>query len=331
MTAAQFITPSTSQLAAINAIQASVTASTHWTVNSTGTTTAGYKYVEVKPSNANSIYKDYRILFVERVNSSTSKNYPGNSPFNVATTVPFFFCPDGGASYCTFTPANIETGNPPYVGTLYRWTTSSSSTYQWGYITGNWTALWLYECEGLMWIASRNTSTSWYLAAIGNIAVPARESLVDYNEGGTEVGLPGFWQNTTSWSSTTFSGFDDINGGKQYWWYETSPGVKSTVQGTTNASIRGSSIAASGTAAKAYYTSEGGAIFWTFPLFHEVTLAANPGNTAYLFRGLYLVANMQTRTTIQAGSPATTIGYTYYSDDTGLGTSSMAFAFLNTP
>jgi len=78
MGAAQLVTPTSSQLAAVNAIQAAVTASTYWTVNSTGTTTAGYKYVEARLTNTSSVYKDYRILFVERVNSATGKQYTIN-------------------------------------------------------------------------------------------------------------------------------------------------------------------------------------------------------------------------------------------------------------
>jgi hypothetical protein len=73
MTAAQLVTPTSSQLATVNAIQASVTASANWSVNATGTSTAGYKWVEIKPSNTSSLYKDYRVLIVERVNTSTNK------------------------------------------------------------------------------------------------------------------------------------------------------------------------------------------------------------------------------------------------------------------
>ena len=334
MTAAQLVTPTSSQLATVNAIQAAVTASTHWTVNSTGTTSTGYKYVEVKPSGVNSVYKDYRILFVERVNNSTSKNYSGTNPFNSAVRIPIYFAPDGGSSWCTFTPANIDSANPPYVGTRYRWGTSSSSTYQWGYLSGpTWTAVWLYECEGAMWLVNRAGATSHFMFGIGSIFVPTRSTLVDYNEGGTEVGIPGIWYNTTGWSANAIGGANAMNGGTPYIWYQTAPSTKSTVQGTGSPSVRAASMSSTAAGLNSFYSEAGGAAMPPINWYLEVSTGAHAGNSAFVNRGMYFTSNMQTRTTIQNGSPASTIGYTFFPDDSanGSGTTTYAFAFMNTP
>lgn len=331
MTAAQLVTPTTSQLAAVNAIQAAVTASVNWTVNSTGTTTTGYKYVEVKPSNVNSVYKDYRILFVERVNNATSKTYAGTAPFNTTTNVLVYFAPDGGSSWSTFTPANIETANPPYVGTRYRWGTTSASTYVWASIPSTWTAIWLYECDGAMWIINRASSTSHFLCAIGSVFVPARSTLTDFNEAGTEVGLPGLWQNTSTFAAASITGPSTLGGTPPYMWYQTAPGTKSTVQGTVTPAARGAQMSFNTASSQSYYSSAGGAVMLPINTYLEVSTAANPGNTAYAHRGVYLTAGLQTRTTIQTGSPASTIGYTFFPDDIAVGASSFALAFMNTP
>ena len=335
MTAAQLVTPTSSALSTVNAIQAAITASTHWMVNSTGTTTTGYKYVEVKPSNLTSIYKDYRILFVERVNNSTNKNFAGTTPFNSATAVPVYFAPDGGSSWSTFTPANIDTANPPYVGSRYRWGTSTSGLYQWTGIYGAWTAIWLYECEGGLWLINRSGVTSHQIMAIGSVFVPSRASLTDFNEAGTEVGLPGVWT-TTGLAAASITGSIIVPAASTtYIWYQTaagSPPTKSTLQGTGSATMRGLNNATSLNAGnKAYYTSEAGLIASPIQFYFEVSSTANAGNSAFVLRGVYLMTNMQTRTTIQTGSPATTIGYTFFPDDTTLASTSFALAFMNTP
>jgi len=335
MTGAQLISPTSSQLATVNAIQAAVNASTHWTVNSTGTTTNNYKYIEVKPSNLTSVYKDYRILFVERVNNSANKNYAGANPFNSATAVPVYFAPDGGSSWCTFTPANIDSANPPYVGTRYRFGTSSSSTYNWaGGIISPWTATWFYECEGAMWLINRGGATSHQIMALGSIFVPSRASLTDFNQGGTEVGLPGTWF-ANGLGSNSIQGPSLIASSIPYIWYQTaagSPPTKSTVQGTGNPSTRGMPMSNLTTLTnKSFFSSEGGMIALPINWYLDVSASANPGNSAFVFRGVYLTSNIQTRTTIQSGSPASTIGYTFFPDDTAVATTTFALAFLNSP
>jgi len=335
MTAAQLVSPTSSQLATVNAIQAAVTASTHWSVNSTGTTTGGFKYVEVKPSNTASVYKDYRILFVEKVINATNKNYGGANPFNSASQIPIYFAPDGGSSWCTFTPANIDSASPPYVGTRYRWGTTSSTTYQWSGLGGSpaWTAIWFYECEGALWLVNRAAATSHAVVAIGACFVPTRSTLVDYNEGGTEIGLPGVWQNTTGWSAGSILGPAFMAGGTPFIWYQTAPGTKSTVQGQGGPSIRAATLSTNAAGLNGFYSAAGGAAMAPNNWYLEVSTSANAGNSAFVNRGQYFTGNMQTRTTIQNGSPAATIGYTFFPDDsaTGSATSSFALAFMNTP
>lgn len=335
MTAAQLVTPTTSQLATVNAIQAAIAASAHWTVHSTGTTTTGYKYVEARPSNTASVYKHYRILFVERVNNASNKNYGGTAPFNTGTQIPIYFAPDGGASWCTFTPANIDSALPPYVGTKYRWGTSAATTYMWSGLGGSpaWTAIWLYECEGALWLVNRASAASHAVVAIGACFVPTRSTLVDYNEQGTEIGLPAIWQNTTGWSGASIGGPAFMSGGTPFIWYQTAPGTKSTVQGTNGPAVRAASISTNAAGLNSLYSAAGGAAMPPVNWYLEVSTLANAGNSAFVNRGMYFTSNMQTRTTIQMGAPLSTIGYTFFPDDTANGstTATFALAFMNTP
>jgi hypothetical protein len=334
MGAAQLVTPTSSQLAAVNAIQAAVTASTYWTVNSTGTTTAGYKYVEARLTNTSSVYKDYRILFVERVNSATGKQYTNANPFNTTTNVMVYFAPDGGSSWCTFTPANIETASSPYVGTRYKAGTSTATVHWWANIAGPWTAIWMYECDGAMWLVNRAGTTSHYLMGIGNIYVPGRSTHVDYNESGTEVGLAAIWQNASAWSASTITGPTIMGNSMPMIWYQTAPGAKSAMQGSgLSAAQRAPSFSGSAASLNGFYSSAGGAAFLPFFWYLEVSTSANSGNGTFVNRGMYFAGNMQTRTTIQSGSPASTIGYTFFPDDASNGSANNAYplAFMNTP
>ena len=64
MGAVQLVSTTTSQLATLNSIQAAFVASTYWEQETTGTSTAGYKYIVVRPKAAlGSIYADFRIFF----------------------------------------------------------------------------------------------------------------------------------------------------------------------------------------------------------------------------------------------------------------------------
>ena len=212
MTAAQLISPTTSQLAAVNAIQTAVASSNNWTVNATGTSTAGYKWLEIKPSNTSSNYKDYRILVVERVNTATNKSFQTNDggAFNVATNIYLTFAPDGGAAHVTFTPANIETSSEVYVGTRYK---NGASTV-WHTLTSSWTATWLYSCEGALWFAMRQGSTTMIALGLGHVFTPTGYG--DFNTAGVEVGAPGYMKKT--FGATSFSGQITTSLSQAFWY-----------------------------------------------------------------------------------------------------------------
>lgn len=334
MTAAQLVTPTSSQLAAVNAIQAAVTSSLNWAVNTTGTTSAGAKYIEIKPSNVNSLYKDYRILIVEKVTYANNRTLlPGSNTaqgFGTNTNIYLYFAPDGGATGVTFTPANIETASSVYVGTKYL--ASSFPSYTWQCITGGWTALWLYECDGAIWFINRSAGTSHQIVGLGNIAVSARASHKDFNASGTEWGLAGQFNKAALASATLSNMFSNAN---FFYWYDTNnSGTKSftasaiTLSGTapvvTTAAITNSANAGS------YYEPVNALAGIFIPINFYTTASVFTTGAPAILRGMYWTTLLKTRTTIQTGSPATTIGYTWYPDDS-LTPTALVLAFMNTP
>lgn len=334
MTAAQLVTPISSQLAAVNAIQAAVTASVNWTVNATGTSSAGYKWIEIKPSNVNSLYKDYRIFICERVNYSTGRiAFAGNNTgtsFGLTSNIYIYFAPDGGASGVTFTPANIETASSIYVGTKYYISTGTS--HPWHAIASSWTAIWLYECDGAIWIINRAGGTSHQILLLGNICVPAKASQKDFNTSGTEIGVPGAL-NKTAIASASLSGV--FNTSNFYYFYDnngaTPKGCSTTTFSSTSATatVTGPNINGTQVAAQYYEPINAQAgVFQPINFYGLGSVSAT--SSPLLLRGVYWTANLKTRTTLQTGSPATTIGYTWYPDDTIAPTANV-FAFMNTP
>lgn len=326
MTSAQLVTPTNSQLAAVNAIQAMITSSTYWTVNNTGTTTAGYKYVEARLTNTSSIYKDYRILFVERVNNSTNKNYFGTSPFNTTTNVMVYFAPDGGSSWCTFTPANIETANPPYVGTRYLY---AANTWQWYSIPGSWTAFWMYECDGQMWISHRQSATAYFIMSIGASFISARATHVDYNEANTEVGIPSVFTKTSGMTAATSMtiGLFSANGNLIFWW--NSAGTTKTSSWSSPPFSSDNGTPSTNNTLAMYSTTSNSAIFKPYVLYTNIGVPAASSNL--VVRGVFQGANMQTRTTVKDAAGVNTLGYSWYPDDAATATANANVMFMNTP
>jgi hypothetical protein len=323
MTAAQLVTPTSSALAAVNAIQAMIQSSTYWTVTTTGTTTAGYKYVEARLTNTSSIYKDYRVLFVERINSSTGKNFWGTNPFNTTTNVMVYFAPDGGSSWCTFTPSNIETGNNAYVGTRYTY-----SGAQWMNLPGLWTAFWMYECDGQMCIINRSGATAYYLTTIGATYISSRATHVDYNEAGTEVGLPGMMQRTSSYSSASVvSSYFTANCNLLFWF--NSSGTTKTASYSSAPFPSGEGSLSSSQSPSIYNTTSNSAVFK--PIIMGTNNTGLPSTSSFVVRGIFWGSNMQTRTTVKDAAGVNTLGYSWYPDDTATATANQTFMFMNTP
>jgi len=318
MTAAQLVTPTTSSLSVINAIQTAVTACPDWTVNSTGTSTTGYKWLEVKPTNAASAYSEYRILFVERVNTATNKlPYNGVSAatiFNSASYCVAYLCPDGGASWCTFTPANIETANPVWVGTKYTSSAGAGGSTMWAGIGLACTALWLYTGDGVMYLISRQSPTSHSIAAFGNTHWAADTSRA-YNGAGTEIGVPGMYLRNSIGSATMAASFSSTNHTFLHWYYNAATPLYYAKKEYS------ASLATTLFTTGAYEPTLGSASFYPFTV---TSLLLGPST----LRGVYTVPNMKTRTTIQTGG--LTIGFTFYPDDAASGASLSCFAFVNT-
>lgn len=303
--AAQLVTPTTSALSTINAIQATVAASSSWTVNSSGTVAAtGAKYIELKPSNNSSVYAGYRLVFFEKVVSATNKSaaasMSGTITWNSTSAIYYHFCPDGGSG--TFTPANAEgaVGSYIYVGASNNYRCfAGGGIYNdvWGSITLPATAVWTYLCEGAFWLVNRSAATSHTLVGIGALMAQATAYT---NPGGAA------WMQPMSYfrsgiSNTTFapSNMFAANTYRGLW----SPGYI----------VNSSALTTLSAPAAATY----GGVF--LPIFPQ---------NGWVFRGVYNTNNYKTRTTIQDGG--STVGYVWFPDDAQLGSTLIALAFMNT-
>ena len=302
--AAQIVTPTTSALSVINAIQACVAASNSWTVVSTGTVTAtGAKYVECKPSNTSSVYAGYRLVFFEKVVSITNKNasasMTGTITWNSTSNVYFHFCPDGGSG--TFTPNNCEgaVGSYIYVGssTSYKYA-AGGGIYNdvWGAIPLASTAIWTYLCEGAFWLINRSAATSHILLGIGAIMA---QSTAYTNPGGAA------WMRPQSYykagiANATFTPTVMMTSPIQGFW------------GTNFSSSNGTIAIISTPVSGASRTG----------VFIPILMGG------IVLRGIYSITGYKTRTTIQDNG--VTVGYTWFPDDAQFSSTLEEIAFMNT-
>jgi hypothetical protein len=320
MSAAQLISPTTSQLAVVNAIQTVVAASSNWAVNATGTTTAGFKWLEIKPANVSSLYKDYRILIVERVNTSTNKLLPtgDGGTWNGTSFVYMTFAPDGGAAHVTFTIANIETSSDVYVGSRYKSGTSSV----WHTIPMPCTALWTYLADGAFWIVDRVTSTNHTLLGLGHVNVFIGVS--DWNTAGTEMGIAGFRKmgglTSTTMITQAFVNTTETGG----CWYIAAAGTGARTFNQNGGVSHTAYYANPGTINNLYL---GGSSMQFLPVTSYKTGGISTLSSPTTLRGIYFSYNMKTRTTIT--SSGSTAGFTFYPDDTTFGVSLACLCFLN--
>ena len=316
MSAVQLVSTTTSQLATLNSIQAAFVASTYWEQETTGTSSLGYKYIVVRPKAAlGSIYADFRVFLCERVNFATNRTIADATlGFNTTTAVMAYFCPDGGA--LTFTAANIETGDI-WPGTNYK----NGTATMWHSVALPCTALWLYEGNGIFWLASRQTATSHSLLAIGNIMQMANSAYIDNNSASVEIGVPSYYSSKALANTVSSGGafFGNVASRSNSYWTKTS-GVAARVFRSPVTAYTGAVTSWQANAsAPAYDTVSSTATFMPICLYGVST----PSLTA--LRGVYASGPFKTRTTIQtAGS---TIGFTFMPDDA---TASYSLAFMNT-
>lgn len=301
--AAQIVTPTTSALSTINAIQACVAASNSWTVASTGTISTGAKYVECKPSNNASVYAGYRIVFFEKVVSSTNKNagasMTGTITWNSTSNVYYHFCPDGGSG--TFTPQNAEGTNGQYIyvgsSTSYKYYSGGIYNDVWGAIPLASTAIWTYLCEGAFWLVNRSAATSHALYGIGALYA---QSTAFTNPGGAA------WMQPQSFARTGLSSAS---------FTPTVMYASATVKGlwSTNYSTNPVGLAPISTPSS---TGFGGVFIPILP------------TSGLVLRGIYNTNSYKTRTTIQDNG--STVGFVWYPDDAQSGVALTAIAFMNT-
>jgi len=320
MGAVQLVSTTTSQLATLNSIQAAFIASTYWEQETTGTSTAGYKYIVVRPkASLGSIYADYRVFFCERVNFSTNRTISDAATgFNTTTAVMSYFCPDGGAK--TFTPANIETGDI-WPGTNYK---NGTSTI-WQTVQVACTAVWLYEGNGLFWLVSRQSATSHSLLALGNIFTFAGPTYIDYGSTSTatEIGCASFYTARTIASAalTASTLWSNSLPKSQAFWYKPT-GVATRTFQLVSGGINNPAPAASTVSAVTLYDSVSAtAVFVPMSVFTSAVTVGAMG-----VRGVYWAGFFKTRTTIQVSG--STIGYTWYPDDAA--NTAQGMAFINT-
>lgn len=315
MTAAQLVTPTTSNLSVINAIQAAVNASPDWMVNSTGTIAAtGAKWIECKPLNAQSLYAAYRTLFVEKLASDPSTG--GNTVNFSAANVMCTFCPDGGAS--TFTPANLGTTTYPYVGNKYhpQYGGTVTESYWFGISMAN-TALWLYTGDGVLYLVDRHSATSHSIIGLGNLLNSAQASAIDHSPTGVEWGTPGMLMRYFTASGVTEATFLTASAAtaRLHFWFDNLYGQaakrKLALIGTS--AVMNSYAFANSTP----YNSVLTAVAFV-PIIGQCAAAAILGGGFYTLRGTALAtaaAGWKTRTTLNSGSPSVPVGYTFQSDD----------------
>ena len=307
---AQLITPTTSALSLINAIQSAVTASSSWTVASTGTVTAtGAKYVEVRPSNTSSIYANQRIVFYEKVVSSTNKQgsavSTGGITWNSSSHIYFHFNPVGGSG--TFNPNNCEgaVGSYIYSGGAtngYRWQSWPTLYDVWGAIPLPATAIWTLLGEGAFWMVLRTAATSHTLLGIGAI----------------QGYVPGGIGNQTNATGTPWM--------LQSVYYKT---------GISSATFNVASFGAP-TSIGAFTNQTGTGALWkqtnnNIPTYVTISATFSQTNTFVpipLMRGIYTTSGFKTRSVLQ--DSGTTIGYTWYPDDALSGQALHCLAFLHT-
>lgn len=312
MGAVQLVSTTTSQLSTLNSIQAAFIASTYWEQETTGTSSAGYKYIVVRPKvSLGSIYKDYRIFFCERVNFSTNRVIGDGtavaSRFNTTTNVMAYFCPDGGA--LTFTAANIETGDI-WPGTNYK-NVGNTATI-WHSVAVTCTAVWLYEGDGVCWLVSRQSASSHSLMGLGNIMYIAKNTLIDYGSTSptTEIGCAAFYTGVAFTNTVLVNQLMNSTSKSHGFWYKPTGVATRTCQAMngTNIAGTGSSYTNGLITTTAYDASN--------TTFFQPVLVYALNNTvvgATALRGVYYAGFFKTRTTIQNGG--STIGYTWFADD----------------
>jgi hypothetical protein len=314
----QLVTPTTDQLSAVNAIQAAITASANWRVVSTGTTASGRKYVEAAPL-VTSAYKDMRVLFLQSVTSNNGKSLFANDTTFV-NKLCYMICPDGGASYCTFTPSRLEAASAPftpvYAGSKY-------ATDHWASIDSPYTAFWMYECDGAMWLIHRLSASNHSLHGIGQVFNHPRTDWQDFNEQGTELGLMGIYT-VRGVTATLFSTATVM--------FSTSAGNRGLVfftrtSSTANATVRNAGNGITPSTAWAISSPAYEATLGT-SLFMPLACGGSTSIGGVVFRGFYVCASFQTRTTIRNAAGTSNIGFSFYPDDAASG---YAGCWMNTP
>ena len=305
--AAQIVTPTTSALSTINAIQSCVAASTSWTVASTGTISTGAKFLEIKPSNTSSVYAAYRIVFFEKVvsttNKSTGASMSGTITWNSTSNIYVHFHPDGGNG--TFTPQNAEgaVGSYIYVGAsnTYRYFVNPTYADVWGAIPLASTAIWTYLCEGAFWLVNRSAATSHQLIGLGAIA--AQATSFTNTSGQAVMQAQSFWKTGIASAAFTPAIMASNTTYRSYWTPAVSQNFSANNTPTTPISTPGT------------MTYEG--------IFLPISI-----ESGRVFRGIYNTNNYKTRTTLQDNG--VTVGFVFFPDDAQLGPTLTVIAFMNT-
>jgi hypothetical protein len=185
------------------------------------------------------------------------------------------------------------------------------------------TAVWLYLADGAFWVLNRVSATSHTLLGLGHVNIFLGTK--DWNTGGTEVGVAGF-RKMVGLTSTTMSSLAFSQGPGGCWYTSTNGTGARTFTQNGNGSQTPFYASNSGASLNIYAGTNSSTMFmpvaaWTGA--GGVSLISAP----YILRGVYLSANMKTRTTIT--SDGSTVGYTFYPDDAAQGVALQCLCFLN--
>lgn len=184
------------------------------------------------------------------------------------------------------------------------------------------TALWLYLADGAFWLVDRVSATNHTLLGLGHVNVFLGVS--DWNVAGTEVGVAGFRKMAGLTSSTMVT--QVVTQGPGGCWYIAAAGTGARTFTQNGNTSQTGYYANPGTTNDLYLGANTSKQFLPVTAWTAAT-GVSLLNAPYILRGVYLTANLKTRTTISVGGSP--VAYTFYPDDATAGVALQCLVFAN--
>jgi hypothetical protein len=177
----------------------------------------------------------------------------------------------------------------------------------------------------LFWLVSRQSATSHSLLALGNIFTFAGPTYIDYGSTSTatEIGCAAFYTARTLPSAVlnASSLWSNSLPKSMAFWYKPTGIATRTFQLVSGGINNPAPAASTVTTVTLYDAVSATAVFVPMSVFTSAVIVGAIG-----IRGVYWAGFFKTRTTIQVSG--STIGYTWYPDDTA--NTAQGMAFINT-